>query len=64
MATRLGESEIRPGNERVPRAPRDLERSRRVRSTGRYCDECGGPWGRELRGGPVVHHFHGCAVVD
>lgn len=44
-------------------APADLERSRRVASTPRYCSSCKGPWGRELRGGPLVHHALNCAIV-
>lgn len=44
-------------------APADLERSRRRASTPRQCHGCGGPWGRELRGGPLVHHTFDCTSV-
>ena len=44
-------------------APADLERSRRVGSTPRQCGGCGGPWIKELRGGPIVRHAKACPVV-
>ena len=44
-------------------APADLERSRRRASTPRFCQACGGPWVKEIRGGPVVQHTHDCSAV-
>jgi hypothetical protein len=60
---KLGESELKPGI-RQPVAPLNLTLSRTRSRTPRYCTHCGGPWGKELRGGPVVHHTLRCSVVD